>query len=104
MSPISITNDSSLHFYLELKRRDSRITAYALRVVVSEITYSTAKDSGSNDARECGMYSHQSIETQLSPIEMFVESPKMNGFISSINISPVDTFYNDVDEMDGVVT
>lgn len=34
MSPMRITNDSSLFFYMELKRKDPRITAYPLRVDV----------------------------------------------------------------------
>lgn len=42
MSPIRITSDSALKFYLELKRRDHLMTAYALRVSVSEVEDCTA--------------------------------------------------------------
>lgn len=41
MFPIRITNDNSLLFYLELKRKDPCVTVYALRVSLIEILQST---------------------------------------------------------------
>ncbi|CAI9765829.1 unnamed protein product [Fraxinus pennsylvanica] len=41
MYPIRITNDSSLQFYLVLKRKDPRITTYALRIHLTDVLNST---------------------------------------------------------------
>ncbi|CAI9778291.1 unnamed protein product [Fraxinus pennsylvanica] len=59
MSPIRISNDSSMKFPLELKRRDHRVTAYALLVSMSKTTIMT------------GSQLQERLENEFGNIAMF---------------------------------
>lgn len=99
MSLIRFSNDKSFHFYLKLKREDIHITAYAL----VDILHYTPTEHMLASSKEMVVRPNQYIDSRRPPIDMSTNILKLNDFISSIEISPVEVYDECIDELNGIV-
>ncbi|KAL2505595.1 Uncharacterized protein Adt_21216 [Abeliophyllum distichum] len=82
MAPIRITNDNSVFFYMELKRKDQQLTSYPLRVEVTPLLESFP------DIHVLMPSDFEDIDLQVSEGHNFVTStskglPTLESFASS---------------------
>lgn len=85
-----------------LKHRDAHMTSYALCVGVVEMLHSTLAEYDLTTTKGCIVH-HININIHIFPHKDVKGNTKNERFYSSIDISPIDTCDNDIDEMDSVI-
>ncbi|CAI9785803.1 unnamed protein product [Fraxinus pennsylvanica] len=104
MSPIRIKNDSSLQFYLELKRKDPRITAYALRINLIDILQPTDYVPVLRSVEQIQFQSANINGSHLPTANLTIRNEETPNFISGIEVLALEIEDDIYEEINAVAT
>ncbi|CAA3017987.1 Hypothetical predicted protein [Olea europaea subsp. europaea] len=104
MSPIRIMNDNSLQFYLELKHRDPRVTAYALRIKLIEMSQSTDFVPRLSNGEQTQVQAYNFNGSQLMIVDLSKNNSMMHDFVPGIEVPALEIEDDIFEEMTDVAT
>lgn len=95
-------DDSSLHFYLEFKRKDPQITAYPLRINLTQLFQSTTSSGAPICGKQNVDQTNSMYGSRFPNAELSILNPVTADFISSIEVSALEIEDDRCDEITAV--